>query len=159
MSPVRRLPKTVNRMPHRYTTENRLLRWATLLLLPAVVLLPTCVFLAYTGDLASMGILGTLLALSGICAMVLVLRSESLRRKRQQRHTPPPAPPAVPHCAHCGRTTDGRGGNTVWARAQGARLCHPDEKNRPDCFHLVTLYGHQLYDCPDCTPALTREES
>lgn len=58
-----------------------------------------------------------------------------------------------PRCVHCGRTDDGRGGNTVWARVGDARLCHPDDKSRPDCYHLVTVYGHQLADCANCKPS------
>lgn len=44
-------------------------------------------------------------------------------------------------CAHCARRT----GNFAagFARHDGEPLCHPHAKNRPDCYHLVTVYQHE----------------
>lgn len=30
------------------------------------------------------------------------------------------------------------------------QLCHPNEPGRPDCYHMVTVYHHELADCPRC---------
>lgn len=81
MTSVRRSAKTVNKMPRQYTREDRLLGWALLLLLPAAVTVPACVICALAGDRASMGILGTLTALLGIGAVVLVIRSQLTPRR------------------------------------------------------------------------------
>jgi len=46
-------------------------------------------------------------------------------------------------CAHCARPT----GNFAagFARAdKGQPLCHPNAKNRPNCYKLVTLHNHQM---------------
>lgn len=51
-------------------------------------------------------------------------------------------------CVHCGRNCgDYLGG---LGRVGDAPLCHPNERMRPDCYRLVTVYGHQLADCPKC---------
>lgn len=51
-------------------------------------------------------------------------------------------------CVHCGRrmrdNEDGFGG------IGELPLCHPDADDRPDCYHLVTVYHHPVYDCVRC---------
>lgn len=44
-------------------------------------------------------------------------------------------------CGHCGRSDVGSffGG---YSFADGHYLCHPNVAGRPDCYRLVTLYGH-----------------
>lgn len=48
-----------------------------------------------------------------------------------------------PACGHCGRTDLG-----THAAGYGAigrtRLCHPNVAGRPDCYRLVTVYGHRM---------------
>jgi len=51
---------------------------------------------------------------------------------------------ATQTCGHCLKPARG------YARAEGARLCHPDEGL--DCYRLVTVYGHSV-PCGDCSPA------
>jgi hypothetical protein len=46
-------------------------------------------------------------------------------------------------CAHCDRTMNNFAGG--YSRSlQGKPLCHPNGPNRPNCYKLVTLYGHSL---------------
>lgn len=56
-------------------------------------------------------------------------------------------------CAHCGRQTQDYAGG--WARnGEGQALCHPNDPDRPDCYHLVTnsTYGHTVVPCVQCGP-------
>lgn len=51
-------------------------------------------------------------------------------------------------CAHCGRVMgDAAGGS---GRVGDHRLCHPNEPGRPDCYVLVTQFGHDPSDCGPC---------
>lgn len=51
-------------------------------------------------------------------------------------------------CVHCGRVmNDYNGGHGGY---NGLPLCHPNAPNRPDCYHMVTVYHHQLLDCARC---------
>ena len=52
-------------------------------------------------------------------------------------------------CGHCGLPVVGYG------TAHDAKLCHPDFGL--DCYHLVTLYHHQMpCDIPYCTASVAR---
>ena len=45
-------------------------------------------------------------------------------------------------CSHCGRQC----GNFAGGHSRGlngAHLCHPNAKNRPNCYQLVTVHGHE----------------
>lgn len=45
-------------------------------------------------------------------------------------------------CSHCNRPmNDYAGGSSKGYN--GENLCHPNAKNRPDCYALVTRYGHE----------------
>jgi len=46
----------------------------------------------------------------------------------------------VIECAHCGYEQRGS------ADVNGVPLCHEDSLGL-DCYRLVTVYGHDLYDC------------
>lgn len=35
-------------------------------------------------------------------------------------------------------------GGLVYRGGTRFNLCHPNETNRPDCYHLVTVYGEQV---------------
>jgi hypothetical protein len=51
-------------------------------------------------------------------------------------------------CVHCGRTMgDYEGG---YGGSGDFSLCHPNVDNRPDCYHMVTVYHHPLTDCARC---------
>lgn len=57
-------------------------------------------------------------------------------------------PLPVATCVHCGRKCcDPAGGS---ASVQDFWLCHPNEPNRPDCYHMVTVYQHELVGCERC---------
>ena len=44
-------------------------------------------------------------------------------------------------CAHCERDMNNFAGG--YSRGYNNEfLCHPNEANRPDCYRLVTVYGH-----------------
>lgn len=45
-------------------------------------------------------------------------------------------------CGHCGRPCGNlRGGFAiVYSGDTLIRVCHPNEPNRPDCYHLITVY-------------------
>ncbi|ASN69246.1 hypothetical protein 7S3_68 [uncultured Caudovirales phage] len=49
-------------------------------------------------------------------------------------------------CDHCGRTmgdfAGGYGG--MYKDGQHYNLCHPNGPDRPDCYHLVTVYREQI---------------
>lgn len=45
-------------------------------------------------------------------------------------------------CAHCGRVCGDRIGGH--ASVEGQPVCHPNFSDRPDCYHLVTVYGEEL---------------
>jgi len=52
-------------------------------------------------------------------------------------------------CVHCGRTMgdyEGGFGRSV----ENLPLCHPNVDNRPDCFHMVTVYTHPVAGCLRC---------
>lgn len=52
-------------------------------------------------------------------------------------------------CAHCGRVTrDVAGG---FASIGSTPVCHPNTSDRPDCFRMITVYGHPTYNCERCT--------
>ncbi len=51
-------------------------------------------------------------------------------------------------CVHCGRKCGDTNGGS--GSVQGSKLCHPNEPGRPDCYHMVTVYHHELVDCPRC---------
>jgi hypothetical protein len=54
----------------------------------------------------------------------------------------------VTRCVHCGRIMgDYEGG---FGEFNQQPLCHPNVIDRPDCYHLVTVYHHQLVDCDRC---------
>lgn len=51
-------------------------------------------------------------------------------------------------CVHCGRTMgDYEGG---YGELNNLPLCHPNVSDRPDCYHLVTVYHHPIGDCFRC---------
>ncbi len=54
-------------------------------------------------------------------------------------------------CGHCGATDVG-GRAAGWAKVGQSPLCHPNDTGRPDCYRLVTVYRHRLYQdggrCP-----------
>jgi hypothetical protein len=51
--------------------------------------------------------------------------------------------PAHVKCAHCQRkVNDFAGGHS--RGLHGEHLCHPNAKNRPDCYALVVRYGHEM---------------
>jgi hypothetical protein len=52
-------------------------------------------------------------------------------------------------CVHCGRNCNNFEGGS--ASFNGFSLCHPNEAGRPDCYHMVSTYRHELYDCERCT--------
>ncbi len=47
-------------------------------------------------------------------------------------------------CGHCGADDVGTYA-AGWSRA-GRFLCHPNVTGRPDCYRLVTVFGHP-FDC------------
>jgi len=48
----------------------------------------------------------------------------------------------VTKCDHCGRQCSNFAGG--FSRGyNNERLCHPNAKNRPDCYKLVTVYKHE----------------
>jgi len=53
-------------------------------------------------------------------------------------------------CDHCGRTCgDFAGGHSTISKIVDGQwttydLCHPNEAGRPDCYHLVTVWGEEL---------------
>lgn len=61
--------------------------------------------------------------------------------------TPSPKPPV--DCVHCGRLTQCLEGG--WAYVGDAAVCHPNEADRPDCFRMITVYGHGTRNCDRCT--------
>ncbi len=46
-------------------------------------------------------------------------------------------------CGHCGRDDIGTP-QAGYGAVGKTRLCHPNEPGRPDCFRLVTVYGHTM---------------
>jgi hypothetical protein len=58
----------------------------------------------------------------------------------------------LPRCVHCGRVTGDMAGG--WATVNQQPLCHPNDKDRPDCYHLHTTrpWAHVLRFCHLCTP-------
>lgn len=58
-------------------------------------------------------------------------------------------------CVHCGRPMgDFDGGYGAVNNDHGVNLplCHPNALDRPDCYHLVTVYHHPVTDCQRCSP-------
>jgi hypothetical protein len=51
-------------------------------------------------------------------------------------------------CVHCGRVCGDYAGGL--ASVERLPVCHPNDNNRPDCYHLITVYNHQLRDCRAC---------
>lgn len=62
-------------------------------------------------------------------------------------------PTLIGPCAHCGRTCGDYAGG--YGGINEVQVCHPNDPVRPDCFRLVTVYKHQLLNCPKCTPKWT----
>lgn len=63
-------------------------------------------------------------------------------------------------CVHCGRSAlDFAGG---YARLDAEPVCHPNGPGRPDCFRMITVYGHPTRSCERCAEQpwepLTRDE-
>lgn len=63
-------------------------------------------------------------------------------------------------CVHCGRGCNNWHGG--FASIGSLPVCHPNAPGRPDCYHMVTVYGHPTTDCTRCaeepyTPLSTRE--
>ena len=52
-------------------------------------------------------------------------------------------------CVHCGRVTQCPAGG--WAYVGDVSVCHPNEAGRPDCFRMITVYGHDTKDCDRCS--------
>lgn len=50
-----------------------------------------------------------------------------------------------PPCGHCARTLGG------WAKVNGLLVCHTDQRDRPDCYRMITVYGHRIVACERCT--------
>lgn len=51
-------------------------------------------------------------------------------------------------CVHCGRMMgDYEGGYGTY---NNLPLCHPNAPERPDCYHMVTVYLHPVGDCFRC---------
>ena len=51
-------------------------------------------------------------------------------------------------CVHCGRVCGDMAGGSGGVGEY--KLCHPNEPGRPDCYHLVTVYHHELVNCTRC---------
>lgn len=49
-------------------------------------------------------------------------------------------------CIHCGRNLTSGYGTVGYSR-----VCHPNDAGRPDCYHMITVYRHELPSCPRCT--------
>lgn len=45
-------------------------------------------------------------------------------------------------CAHCGRICGDHAGG--YASVDGQFVCHPNFSDRPDCYHLITVYKEPL---------------
>lgn len=45
-------------------------------------------------------------------------------------------------CAHCGRQMNNFAGGS--SKVGGNNTCHPNAKDRPDCYRLVTVYKHEM---------------
>lgn len=70
-------------------------------------------------------------------------RTDSKFDKRKGAfHTSTSVEKVKTRCAHCHRTMNNFAGGSSKGH-NGEPLCHPNAKNRPDCYHLVTLYGHE----------------
>lgn len=54
----------------------------------------------------------------------------------------------ITDCVHCGRKCGESAGGS--ASVNGIQVCHPNEPGRPDCYHMVTVYHHELSDCRRC---------
>jgi hypothetical protein len=52
-------------------------------------------------------------------------------------------------CVHCGRVTNNYDGGYGGSHS-GLPLCHPNTYDRPDCYHMVTVYYHPLTGCTRC---------
>ena len=51
-------------------------------------------------------------------------------------------------CVHCGRSCQTTMGG--YASIGQQPVCHPNVPGRPDCYHMITVYGHQTEDCVRC---------
>jgi len=60
-----------------------------------------------------------------------------------KRRTPTSLERAYTRCAHCGRKMHDFAGGASRGFG-GENLCHPNARNRPDCYQLVTVHGHEL---------------
>jgi len=64
-----------------------------------------------------------------------------------------PAPRPIMDCVHCRRQMNNLAGG--FSRGfNNEPLCHPNAKNRPDCYKLVTLYKHPV----PCTSTVCYED-
>lgn len=61
------------------------------------------------------------------------------------------AEPTPEPCAHCGRLVNNYAGG--YGAVYGSVVCHPNETNRPDCFRMITVYGHPISNCERCSEA------
>lgn len=65
------------------------------------------------------------------------------------------------YCVHCGRACNSF--ESGKASVERHFVCHPNVPGRPDCYHMITVYHHELLDCPRCSQdpyqPLTRTES
>lgn len=52
-------------------------------------------------------------------------------------------------CVHCGRACRTTAGGYSSSK-EGLPLCHPNESGRPDCYHMVEVYHHDVVDCERC---------
>lgn len=57
----------------------------------------------------------------------------------------------LPPCGHCGRRAGEPGGASGWAKVNNLLVCHPNAADRPDCYRMITVYGHQIVACDRCT--------
>ena len=68
--------------------------------------------------------------------------NKGLSSKRKGIHTSTSNRVSTMLCAHCGRVMNNFAGG--YSRGyHGEPLCHPNAPNRPDCYRLVTVYGHK----------------
>lgn len=51
-------------------------------------------------------------------------------------------------CAHCGRFCQNTTGG--YASVGQLSVCHPNVPDRPDCYHMITVYGHPTVSCDRC---------
>lgn len=52
------------------------------------------------------------------------------------------------NCVHCGRVCGDFAGG--FASTGAYPVCHPNAAGRPDCYHMITVYHHEVIDCERC---------